>query len=129
MTRPGLDSFVLGFPEGMLGGARFPIWKRASIASEPDIDIDDLPKLYVDTATRNGMSGAPVYLQKSGLITPEGKTMKESYFGVAYKFIGIYSGRIGEDAFNAQLGIVWKEKAILETIHGNQKGRSPFFDF
>ncbi len=28
--RPGMDIFVLGFPRGMFGGARFPIWKRAS---------------------------------------------------------------------------------------------------
>jgi hypothetical protein len=57
----GLDVFVLGFPRGMSGGAEFPIWKRGSIASEPNFDIDNLPKILIDTATREGMSGAPVY--------------------------------------------------------------------
>jgi hypothetical protein len=32
---PGMDCFVLGYPEGMIGPGLTPIWKRASIASEP----------------------------------------------------------------------------------------------
>lgn len=44
---PGQGVFVLGFPEGMTGGANFPVWKRGSIASEPYLDIDDLPKIFV----------------------------------------------------------------------------------
>jgi hypothetical protein len=53
---PSLDVFVVGFPLGMYGGAKFPIWKRGSIASEPDIDVDGKPHFYIDTATREGMS-------------------------------------------------------------------------
>lgn len=47
------DAFVLGFPDIHTGG--FPIWKRASLATEPLIDHDDLPKVLVDTghAARN----------------------------------------------------------------------------
>ena len=41
--RPSLDVFVLGYPRGLTGGARFPVWKRGSIASEPEIDLDYLP--------------------------------------------------------------------------------------
>jgi len=36
---PSLDVYVLGFPRGMSGGAHFPIWKRGTIATEPDINI------------------------------------------------------------------------------------------
>ena len=46
------DVFILGYPKGISGGRGFPIWKRASIATEPDINLDGLPKLLVDTATR-----------------------------------------------------------------------------
>ncbi|MBL6612396.1 MAG: hypothetical protein ISS15_21080 [Alphaproteobacteria bacterium] len=34
------DVFVLGYPRGIDGGRGFPIWKRGSIASEPDIQLD-----------------------------------------------------------------------------------------
>ncbi len=110
---PGMDVFVLGFPRGISGGGRFPIWKRGSIASEPDINIDDLPKIYIDTATREGMSGAPVYAQESGFWTSEGKTLiEDGVFGKGHRFLGIYSGRVGNDPFYAQLGVIWKEEAI-----------------
>jgi hypothetical protein len=36
---PGMDVFILGFPRGISGGGRFPLWKRGSIASEPDVHI------------------------------------------------------------------------------------------
>jgi hypothetical protein len=115
--RPSLDVFVLGFPLGMSGGASLPIWKRGSIATEPDIHIDDLPKFLIDTATRQGMSGSPVYAQETGLFFADGKTdMKDALIGTGRRFAGIYSGRLGDDTFQAQLGIVWKIAAIEETI-------------
>jgi hypothetical protein len=114
---PSLDVFVLGFPKGMSGGAHFPIWKRGSIATEPDIDIDGLPKLFIDTATREGMSGAPVYAQEAGYWMPEGSEQsKDAVFGKGRRFLGIYSGRVGDDSFQAQLGIVWKPSAIEDII-------------
>ena len=68
--------FVLGYPKGISGGRGFPIWKRASIATEPDIQHDGLPKLLVDTATREGMSGAPVVAIADGdfEMDPENET-------------------------------------------------------
>ncbi len=124
---PGMDVFVLGYPRGISGGGRFPLWKRGSIASEPDIHIDELPKMYIDTATREGMSGAPVYAQESGFWAPEGKKMPdEGVFGKGNRFLGIYSGRVGDDPFLAQLGIVWKEEAIREIVNAKQTGTSSF---
>jgi hypothetical protein len=70
---PGMDVFVLGYPRGISGGGRFPLWKRGSIASEPDVNIDNLPMMYIDTATREGMSRAPVYAQEVGFWAPGGK--------------------------------------------------------
>jgi hypothetical protein len=117
---PSLDAFVLGFPRGMSGGAHFPIWKRGSIATEPDIDLDGLPKLLIDTATREGMSGAPVYAQETGYWIPEGTVdPKDAVFGRGRRFLGIYSGRVGDDPFKAQLGIVWKPAAIEDIIRGS----------
>lgn len=125
--RPSLDVFVLGYPRGMTGGAKLPVWKRGSIASEPDVDLDKLPKFFIDTATREGMSGSPVYAQQSGYIVPEGGAgPKDAIIGEARRFAGIYSGRVGDDNFKAQLGIVWKESAITEIILGEKKGVSSF---
>ncbi|MAR92738.1 MAG: hypothetical protein CML06_17930 [Pseudomonadales bacterium] len=125
-VRPGMDAFVLGYPIGLSGGAKFPIWKRASIASEPDIDLNNLPMFYIDTATKSGMSGSPVYAQESGFWAPEGKQIPDdAVFGTGHRFIGIYSGRVGDNALEAQLGIVWKESAIIETIQARVLGRNP----
>lgn len=127
VLRPSLDAFVLGYPLGITGGAKFPIWKRASIATEPDIDIENLPKFLIDTATREGMSGSPVYAQVNGYYIPEGKQgIENAIFGEGRRFVGIYSGRLGNDAFQAQLGVVWKEKAIIEIIQGKKVGTSSF---
>lgn len=124
--RPSLDVFVIGYPRGLTGGANFPIWKRGSIASEPEVDLDNLPKLFIDTATREGMSGAPVYAQEKGYVVLEEKTGPEDpIFGECRRFIGIYSGRIGaDDEFKAQLGIVWKVAAIERIIKGQKIGES-----
>lgn len=123
--RPSIDAFVLGYPLGLTGGAKFPIWKRASIASEPDIDLDKLPKFLIDTATREGMSGSPVYAQVNGYYVPEETSgIENAVIGEGRRFAGIYSGRVGDDNFKAQMGVVWKEKAIVEIIEGKTFGDS-----
>lgn len=116
----GMDAFVLGFPLGISGGASLPVWKRASIASEPSVDIEGLPKILIDTATRSGMSGAPVFARSSSFWAPEGVTdLGRHILGEGDRFVGVYSGRLlGEDVLAAQLGIVWKESALIETIEG-----------
>ncbi len=72
-VRCGDDAFVLGYPHFVDGGASFlPIWKRASIASDPRIaqGPGHPPRVLVDTATRQGMSGGPVFVRQSGYIVP-----------------------------------------------------------
>jgi hypothetical protein len=115
---PSMEAFVIGYPRGMSGGGHFPIWKRATIATEPDIDLDGLPRFYIDTATREGMSGSPVYAQEVGYWMPEGETDRnKASIGKGRRFVGVYSGRLGaEDEFKAQLGIVWKESALVTLI-------------
>jgi len=118
------DAYVLGFPKGMSGGP-FAIWKRASIASEPDIDLDGLPKLLIDTATRSGMSGAPVVAFRRGFTSPTGK-IEDALLGDCLAFLGVYSGRIGDDTLGLQLGIVWKASTVEEIVVGQAIGRWPW---
>jgi hypothetical protein len=117
------DIFILGFPYGLNGGGYFPIWKRGSVATEPDINYEGLPKILVDTASRTGMSGSPVIFKRDGIHGAEdGKLKSDTVIGTIQDFVGIYSGRIpGETEFEAQLGIVWKKIVIDEIIDGNIK--------
>jgi hypothetical protein len=120
--RVGMDAYILGFPKGIAHQKYLPIWKRASVATEPDIPHDDLPVFLVDTTTREGMSGAPVLLRSfGGYDTQSGD---RSIGGGAFtRFVGIYSGRFGaEDEFGAQLGRVWHRFVIDEIIANGSLG-------
>lgn len=114
------DVFVLGYPFGFDGGGGLPIWKRASIASEPSVKINGLPIIYVDTASRPGMSGAPVVYKerRTAVLINEEKRYFSRY---KTKFVGIYSGRTGAmDNYDVQLGIVWKAELIEMIIDQNE---------
>ena len=54
----GMDVFILGYPFGS-GPPAFPVWKRGSIASEPDLVKTTNGYYLIDTASRPGMSGSP----------------------------------------------------------------------
>jgi hypothetical protein len=113
------DVFIIGYPKGLYSTFHLPIWKRGSIASEPDLNLDDLPKLMVDSATREGMSGSPVIAQFSGNFSHDPSSPQlEDWFGRGRKFLGIYSGRMkAENEFEAQLGYVWKAPAIRDIVN------------
>jgi hypothetical protein len=46
--------------------------------------------------------------------------------GNGKRFIGVYSGRVGDDTFQAQLGVVWKYDVIDEIIKSSTLGKSSF---
>jgi hypothetical protein len=118
----GQDVFVLGYPldPGLSGG--LPIWKRGSIANEPNHRPAGLQRLLIDSATREGMSGAPVIVRSVGnyLATDRDFTMWST---ISSRRIGIYSGRYGTDLQDqAQLGIVWDIDLVDEVCAGNMPG-------
>lgn len=113
----GGDVFILGYPKD-IHVENTPIWKRGSIASEPDISAyQGQPSFLIDTATKEGMSGAPVILFSKGIRENEDNSTALMTV-IDKKFIGIYSGRLGKNNFEAQLGIVWK-KEVIEGIFTN----------
>ena len=121
------DVFVLGFPFGSKSKLEMPIWKKGSIATEISINIDNLPKLLIDTATRSGMSGSPVIYQRNGAHVHPSGDMGKNVLGLIRGFLGVYSGRIGNsDNFKAQLGIVWRQEVIKEILDGSVKGTVEF---
>lgn len=113
------DVFVIGYPFSQSQYLQLPIWKKGSIASEPTVNIDQLPKMLIDTATRSGLSGAPAIFQRTGLhkMGADGMFKDDTIWGRVRGFLGVYSGRVGVDDSKAQLGMIWK-KQILDEIIG-----------
>jgi hypothetical protein len=110
-----MDVFVLGYPFGAEPPG-FPVWKRGSIASEPDLVRLSSDYLLVDSASRPGMSGAPVIRRSWGTHLLNGDiTFTDGR--AATKLVGIYSGRLHTKAFeDAQIAMVWHPSFIDEII-------------
>lgn len=126
------DVFVVGFPLalGTNENKDFPIWKRASIASEPSINYfnDGRKAFVIDGTTREGMSGSPVFFYSN--FTQRSIQDGGMCFGMspqrAFNFLGIYSGRLYGRNINNEiiekesfLGLVWKKELIDEIIDAN----------
>lgn len=108
----GDDVIILGYPRAV-DVQNFPIWKKGIIASEPNIDFENQPKILIDTASISGMSGSPVISIKSTGVTHDGAQILAG--GPDLTLVGVYSGRLMIDgATDTQLGIVWKEKVLHE---------------
>lgn len=123
---PGQDVFILGYPFGRTPGAVAPVWKRGSIALDPTLNPDGLPKMLVDTATREGMSGSLVIAR---FPVPEHDTRRFDdprpiYHKEYPSVIGVYSGRHYPDLDKAQLGIVWKRVTVEAIVDGGVSPRS-----
>lgn len=114
------DVFIVGYPLGLVTGVPIPVWKRGTIATEPTFDPDGLPKLYVDAATRKGMSGSVVIARHVIIGKYRKRNGEEVQVLYARKdlILGVYCGRLHPDNVQAQLGIVWKRHTIDETIQG-----------
>ena len=118
-VRIGMDVFILGYPFGAPPPG-FPVWKRGSIASEPDLTRMGAGYTLVDTASRPGMSGAPVIRRSWASHMLEDDAISADSTPQS-KFIGIYSGRLHtNDQTDAQLGMVWPVKDIEEVIWGKK---------
>lgn len=112
----GSDLFILGYPRN-LDRLGLPIWKRASLAMDPDAILDEPNHRHylVDSATREGLSGGLVISMGYGMYPLPGGGM--SMGNGATKIVGIYSGRISsEDEMSAQIGIVWPIKYVYQLL-------------
>jgi Trypsin-like peptidase domain len=117
----GLDVFVLGYPFG-LESPGYPVWKRGSIASEPHLVRLTDDYMLVDTASRPGMSGAPVILRSLSNHIMEDGSNRPLDSTPRTRFIGVYSGRMPtKDKEEAQIGMVWHPSFIEEIIAANTR--------
>lgn len=104
---------IIGFPFGLTGGGAFGIWSRGTIATEPEIDFNDLPLFLIDSRTRPGQSGSPVIIYHDGGMIPMKDGASAIFGGPVERLLGIYSGRINKDS---DLGFVWKASVIREIL-------------
>ncbi|MBC98023.1 MAG: hypothetical protein CME63_09755 [Halobacteriovoraceae bacterium] len=126
--RPAENILVIGFPFGYSPGSHLPLAKQGIISSLPQYKMydDNLPCFLIDSATRGGMSGAPVFIEhrKPGQLISSGKL---------YSFLGVYSGRVklspidrdkyssvqktGLDDLSSDIGMVWKPEVLLKVLN------------
>lgn len=120
----GGDLFLPGYPLGIEAPFKMAIWKRASLATSTEFGYGVAKHVLVDTATREGMSGAPCLAianwQYYSLDRQTGK-MTLVNEPLRWRLLGVYSGRrmVDGDA-GAQLGIVWRENLIFEAMQGGK---------
>ena len=131
--QPSMRVVVLGFPLGASVRESYPVWVTGSIASEPEIDVEDKPAMYIDCRTNRGSSGSPVFAYELGSLVeyhpiegePKPHMRVESAGGrnagmfphPVHKFIGIYSGRIRD---GSDIGLVWRKTVIDEICAGHK---------
>lgn len=112
-VQPAEPVSIVGFPFGISAGGRFAIWATGHVASEPEVDFNDLPVFLVDCRTRPGQAGSAVIARRDGTVTlTSGKQVPTN--GAVVRFLGIYSGRLHKDA---DIGLVWKASAIQDLIN------------
>jgi len=110
--------FIVGYPlKTSTTPNEYPIYKAATVASEPD--AYEKPLFYVDGKTKKGMSGSPVIKKQSIKIdrSPNGIEIKEGRIDL----VGVYSGRdsSSSEESEAELGIVWHFKECVLPILEN----------
>ena len=152
-VEPGCAVFIIGFPRSISVGFGLPLWKSGYIASEPYYDVTiggetseigglqngtELPAFFIDSQTREGMSGSPVFALYIGpwdMSNPYNPIdMSEPGFwnrndvalsGRGMEFIGCYSGRVGTNEEGAALGLCWREDVIKEVCSGKKRAQHP----
>jgi|GEM_PF-1753224 len=120
----GAEVFLPGFPLGLSAAGHMALWKRASVASSLEFGEGMNKFFYVDTATREGMSGSPCLAISNWRhydMDRETGKVKIVERPLSHRLLGIYSGRKNpSDQFEAQIGMVWRENLIFETISGKK---------
>jgi Trypsin-like peptidase domain len=121
LLRAGVSEFVhiVGFPFGLKVKDFLAIWVRGSIASDPDVDFDDLPCFLIDARTRQGQSGAPVIAYSPGGATIMADSSLALRTSPLVNLLGVYSGRVNAES---DIGKVWKIHVVREILENGIVG-------
>lgn len=89
LLQPTDRVFVLGFPLGIHSAPFMPLWKSGIISSEPDINQENKPIMWVDINGIGGMSGSPVYYVSNQVLDNHGN--RNEYVTSVSIFLGVFS--------------------------------------
>lgn len=107
------ELYVVGVPYGIMHGGAMAIWTRGTVASEYEIDFENLPCFLIDARTRSGQSGSPVIFHSTGGMVKFQGGNSQIGGGVSRRCWAFYSGRVNADS---DLGFVWRVPAIFEVL-------------
>lgn len=109
---------VAGFPFGISGGVDgLPVAFSGILSSPIGFAMDQKPRFLIDSRTREGLSGSPVYYYPNSVASRKGASG-----GIEFKnpiFIGLYCGRVNN---NSDLGYVIEAEEIARTIVHKRPG-------
>jgi hypothetical protein len=114
----GTQGLIVGFPQG-ISICNTPIYKQCTVASEPSLVKSRHAERYflVDSATRSGMSGAPVFMVSDGFYRSSVDNALTVDANPRTRLLGLYSGRLdASDLLGAQLGIVWPIELVNQVV-------------
>lgn len=154
-VEPGGTVFIIGFPSSISVYIGLPLWKSGYIASEPYYDVIiggsisevggllggfKAPAFFIDSQTREGMSGSPVFASYTGnwdsqdpyggipFDSPDFWKRSDVFLGsTGREFVGCYSGRIGDGEERAALGLCWRREIIDHICASRKTGKHPHF--
>lgn len=103
---------VVGYPFGkkIQGTA---VWATGFVASEPNINYENLPVFLIDCRSREGQSGSAVIAHRNDGTFSDSRGNRILAGDPVTKLLGVYSGRINKES---DLGMVWKCSAIAELL-------------
>ncbi|HHQ6559107.1 TPA: hypothetical protein ACSTJ0_003729 [Serratia fonticola] len=112
------EVFIPGYPHNITDCFCNPVWKRATIASDPKNKWNNERKFLIDSASSSGMSGASVFYYDTGGIVKIGLS-RINVGKPAAIHAGIYVGRLGVlEKADPQVGTVWHASVVDEIIDG-----------
>ncbi len=97
VTQIGFECSIVGYPYANSSDLMTPIWRRATIASEPLLPIDGKPMFLLDASTSPGFSGSPVFRLHIGpapVYAPPDRIRILADRVVSTFFVGVYAGRL-----------------------------------
>lgn len=119
------ELFIPGYPHNVRDFYSQPVWKRATIASSVQHGWNREAKFLIDSASKSGMSGAPVlYYSPNGRVQVRGTTFQ--FDREVAILAGIYVGRIAiKGELDPQIGTVWHISVIDEIIESKSYEKLP----
>ena len=113
---------VVGYPLGLNGGAPgYGVWVQGTIASRYEIDHGGLPRFMIDSRTRSGLSGSPVFFYPNGRSVRLQDGSSTSADRRSFRLLGVYSGRVDPEA---DLGWVWRAEFIEALVNRGAPGNT-----